>query len=131
MTFYNRHIPIAALVVLASFQSAGAQNAAAAAAAGETLFKQRCQTCHSVVPGKQSPTGPNLLGVVGRTAGSTDFKYSSAMKASGIVWNAATLDQFISGPSKMVKGTRMAVSVPNADQRASIVGYLGTLTEAK
>jgi cytochrome c len=101
--------------------------AAQDADAGEKLFKQRCQACHSVVPGKQTPTGPNLLGVAGRTAGTTEFKYSDALKQSGVVWDAATLDQFISGPSKMIKGTRMAVSVPNAQQRASIVAYLGTL----
>ncbi|MQX41808.1 c-type cytochrome [Sinorhizobium meliloti] len=124
MTFHHRHVVLSAFFFVATSQCVGAQEAD-----GEKLFKQRCQACHSVIVGNETPTGPNLLGVVGRTAGSTDFKYSAAMRESGIVWDAASLDQFISGPSKMIKGTRMAVSVPNADQRASIVGYLGTLID--
>ncbi|MBB4291501.1 cytochrome c [Rhizobium leguminosarum] len=117
--------PTAVAAVLFSGMALAAQ--AQDAASGEKLFKQRCGTCHSVVPGKESPTGPNLLGVVGRAAGSTDFKYSDAMKQSGVTWDAASLDQFIAGPSKLIKGTRMTVSVPNAQQRGDIVSYLATL----
>jgi cytochrome c len=117
------YIIAASLIATGLPQQAGAQDADA----GEKLFKQRCQACHSVVPGKVTPSGPNLLGVVGRTAGTTEFKYSDAMKQSGVVWDATTLDQFIGGPSKLIKGTRMSVSVTNAEQRASIVEYLSTL----
>jgi cytochrome c len=41
-------------------------------------------------------------------AGSTaDFTYSPAMKASGIVWDEATLARFLRDPDKTVPGNRM------------------------
>lgn len=94
---------------------------------GERLFKQRCQSCHSVTPGKASPAGPTLIGVVGRASGSADFKYSAAMKEAGLIWDAATLDQYLTAPAKLVPGTRMSVSVQNPQQRAAIIEYLATL----
>src|SRR5690242_5120377 len=65
---------------------------AADAAKGADLFATNCNTCHSVLPGKNK-IGPSLYGVVGRRAGSArDFEYSEAMKGSGITWDAASLD---------------------------------------
>jgi cytochrome c len=98
--------------------------AAQAIEEGEKLFKQRCQSCHSVTPGKNSPAGPSLIGILGRASGSTDFRYSTAMKGAGITWDAATLDQFLAAPAKLVPGTRMSIAVPNVDQRSAIIAYL-------
>lgn len=118
-------IPSAFLTVIvatgASLQPVGA---AAPAPGGETLFRQRCQSCHSVAPGRTTALGPNLAGVVGRKAGSTAFRYSPALKASGTTWNRATLDRFLAAPTRAVPGTRMVVSVPDAAQRAALIGYL-------
>ena len=50
---------------------------------GAGLYRQRCQSCHAIAPGTASPLGPNLLGVVGRKAGSTGYSYSPALKAAG------------------------------------------------
>lgn len=122
MRFTNMAIAIASLTTL-TIPAAMAQDTAE----GEKLFKQRCQSCHSVTPGKNSPAGPSLIGVVGRTSGSTEFKYSAAMKNAGLTWDAATLDQFLTAPSKLVPGTRMAVSVTKPDQRAAIIDYLATI----
>lgn len=97
------------------------------AAAGAVVFKQRCQTCHTVTPGQRHGVGPNLAGLAGRPAASTDFNYSSALKGSGLVWNAATLDRFIAAPSKAVPGTRMLIPVTDAKQRGDLVAYLGGL----
>lgn len=97
------------------------------AAAGATLFKQRCAACHATTPGKKSAVGPNLAGVSGRKAGQADFNYSPALRGSGLTWNKSTLDSFLAAPRKVVPGTRMVIAVPNAQQRASIVAYLNTL----
>ncbi|PLK73266.1 hypothetical protein C0V73_04785 [Rhizobium sp. TH135] len=94
---------------------------------GQRLFKQRCQSCHSVTPSKNSPAGPNLIGVIGRASGSTDFRYSAAMKNAGLRWDAGTLDQYLSAPAKLIPGTRMAVAVTNPQQRKAIVEYLASL----
>lgn len=99
----------------------------AAAQDGAALFKQRCSICHTVAPGAKSGMGPNLAGLVGRPAASTTFAYSPALKKSGLKWDKDTLDKFLSGPSKLVPGTRMVISVPDAKQRAVLVAYLATL----
>ena len=91
---------------------------------GETLFKQRCQSCHSVTSALPVTLGPSLRGVVDREAASTDFLYSEALKKSGLAWNRDNLDRFMAAPSKMIPGTRMIVSLADPKQRAAIIGFL-------
>lgn len=96
------------------------------AANGATVFK-RCAVCHSVEPGKKAGMGPNLSNVVGRKAGTTDFAYSPAMKAAAVKWTPDALDTFLTRPSAMIKGSRMAFAgLPNAQDRADVIAYLGT-----
>jgi cytochrome c len=70
---------------------------------------------------------PNLYGVVGRKAASTAFGYSAALKASGLTWDPATLDRFLTSPMKLVPGTRMLIPVSDPKQRADLIAYLGSL----
>ena len=91
---------------------------------GAALFRQRCASCHTAAAGQQSVLGPSLAGVVGRKAGSTAFNYSAALKAANITWSRANLDRFLTGPMRMVPGTRMVISVSDATQRAAILDYL-------
>ena len=100
--------------------------AAASGPDGAALFRTRCQSCHSMTPGRTSPLAPNLLGVVGRKAASTPFNYSAALKNSKLTWNRENLDRFLTAPSRMVPGTRMVIAVPDAAQRGAILGYLAT-----
>jgi cytochrome c len=93
---------------------------------GEALFRQRCQTCHANVAGRPAGIGPNLAGVVGRKAASTPFNYSPALKASGLTWTRANLDRFLTGPARVVPGTRMVVSVTDNAQRAALINYLAS-----
>lgn len=95
-------------------------------AAGAALYKQRCQTCHAVVPGPASMLGPNLAGIVGRPAASTGFRYSPALQAAKVTWNRENLDRFLAAPTRMVPGTRMVISVADAGQRADLIQYLET-----
>jgi cytochrome c len=94
------------------------------APSGQQLFQQRCAMCHASTAAARNTMGPNLAGVAGRKAGATTFAYSPAMKNAKITWNRATLDQYLAAPARMVPGTKMAVSVPNAAQRAVIVSHL-------
>src|SRR6056300_788057 len=73
--------------------------------AGEKVFK-KCKACH-VVDQEKNKTGPHLVNIFGRAAGSLESytKYSTAMKESGIVWNDETLDAYLENPRKYVKGT--------------------------
>ena len=111
-----------AILVVAVLLSAEAS--AAAGPDGATLFRQRCQSCHSVTPGQNSPLAPNLAGVVGRNAASTSFNYSPALKASKLVWNRANLDRYLTAPMRTVPGTRMVMAVPDPQQRGAILDFL-------
>ena len=89
-----------------------------------------CRVCHNVDAAKPDSLGPNLSGVYGSKAASrrAKFKYSPALKASGLVWNDANLDRWITDPGAMVKGTRMEyIGMPRKPVRANIVAYLKTL----
>jgi cytochrome c len=100
--------------------------AAAAQPSGDILFRQRCATCHQITAGKPSTVGPNLYGVVNRKAATAPvpFKYSEALKNSGLTWTRANLDKYLSAPAKMVPGTRMVIALPDAAQRAAVIDYL-------
>lgn len=93
-------------------------------ARGDELFKQRCQSCHSVDEGGPAIVGPNLAGVVGRKAGATEFRYTPAMKDSGITWTHDQLDAYLAAPMELVPGTRMVVKVPDESARKAIIEYL-------
>ena len=74
-------------------------HAAPDAARGEQVYA-RCLACHALAYDR---VGPRHCGLFGRLAGSVpEFGYSPAMKNSRIVWNAKTLDRFLTQPLKMV-----------------------------
>jgi cytochrome c len=87
---------------------------------------QACESCHSV---DEDDVGPHHRGVYGRKAGSVPgYAYSAALKRSGIVWNAQTLDRWLTGPQAMVPGSKMFFSLKSASDRADVIAYLATLT---
>lgn len=91
---------------------------------GKSLY-QACQACHSI---DDNDLGPRHRGVVGRRAGSVaDYNYSSALKNSGLTWDPATLDRWLSNPSALVPGTKMYFTIPDAQARADIIAYLAEL----
>ena len=91
---------------------------------GEKIF-QRCKACH-YVDREKNKTGPHLVGVLGRAAGSIEgYKYSKAMMASGLVWNEGTLVAYLKAPKKYVKGTKMAFAGLKKDTDiADVIAYL-------
>tara|TARA_B100000963_G_scaffold149047_1_gene129970 strand:+ start:1420 stop:1836 length:417 start_codon:yes stop_codon:yes gene_type:complete len=104
--------------------------AAGDVAAGEKVFK-KCKACH-VVNKEQNRTGPHLVNLFDRAAGSLEGykKYSKAMKSSGIVWDEETLDVYLKAPKKYVKGTRMAFAGLKKDaDRANVIAYMKTFSK--
>jgi len=120
----SRYIGAAAASLIIAGAAISPLLAAPPAANGETLFRQRCQVCHSVDVTKPAGVGPNLRGVVGRKAATATFNYSAAMKQSNITWTQANLDRYLGAPTKIVPGTRMVIAVSDATQRAAIIKYL-------
>jgi cytochrome c len=98
--------------------------------AGEKVFK-KCKACH-VVDKEKNKTGPHLVNIMGRTAGSLESykKYSKAMKESGIVWNEETLDGYLENPKKYIKGTKMAFGgIKKEKDRENVIAYLKSFSE--
>ncbi len=98
---------------------------AADAAKGEKVFA-KCKACHTIDKGGKHRVGPNLHGIVGRKAGAAEgYKYSKAMKESGLTWDEATLDKYLLKPKGLVKKTKMAFAgVKKDDQRADLIAFL-------
>lgn len=91
---------------------------------GKVLY-QNCTSCHSI---DENDVGPKHRGVVGRKAGTApDYAYSPALKASGIVWDASTLDRWLTNPSALVPGTKMFFLLKEPQDRADIIAYLAEL----
>ena len=94
---------------------------------GEKLFT-KCKACHNADAPKHN-VGPHLVGIVGRTAGTADgyTKYSKAIKDSGITWDEANLDKWLTNPKGMYPGTKMIYpGLKKAEDRANVIEYLKT-----
>ncbi|MBP2291302.1 c-type cytochrome [Azospirillum rugosum] len=118
----KRTFAVLALGLIASFPGiASAQDAAA----GEKVFNQ-CKACHTIETGGPNRVGPNLHGVVGRKAGSHEgFNYSDAMKNSGITWDEAQLDKYLTDPKGTIPGNKMAFAgVKNEQARKDLIAFL-------
>lgn len=105
--------------------------AAGDAARGAQLFRQ-CAACHSTAPGEHM-TGPSLAHIWNRQAGAQDFlRYSDALKRSGLTWNPATLDAWLTEPAKLVPGNAMTFpGVRDAQARQDLIAYLKAVDERK
>lgn len=99
------------LVALGLALGAAAPSYAGDAAAGEATFK-KCKSCHMIANGddviyKGGKTGPNLYGVIGRTAGTAEgFGYGDdlvAAGAKGLVWDETNLVEYIKDPKAFLR----------------------------
>jgi cytochrome c len=92
---------------------------------GEKLF-EACASCHSLSKEDQNTVGPSLFGLFGRKAGALeDFRYSPALKRSGITWNQQTLNTFLVDPQKSIPANRMPFDgIPNAKDRNDLIAFL-------
>jgi cytochrome c len=109
--------------------AAGVARADGDAARGEAKF-QDCAACHKLEAGANN-VGPSLHGVFTRKAGElADFRYSPAIKRSGITWTPETLDKFITDPQAVVPANRMPYAgMAGASDRADLIAYLQNATK--
>ncbi len=94
---------------------------------GEKVFK-KCSACHMIASGGKNMIGPNLWGVIGRTAGAvSDYKYSKAMVAYGKEWNFEEMNAYLIKPQAYIKGTKMAFAgLRKEKDRASVILYMNS-----
>lgn len=136
-----RLLPLAALAMLV----AGPAFAGGHVAKGEQIVHTKCKICHSIQNGsdvilKGGKVGPNLFGVVGRTAGQLDgYWFSDTLTEAGdqgLVWDEAQIAAFTAGTKEFLKGylgreenvfSRMSYRVNDEDDRKAVAAYLATL----
>ena len=98
-------------------------------ARGESLFKE-CAACHRLEAGANE-VGPSLHGIFSRKAGElAGFRYSPAMKRSGVSWTAETFDKYLADPQAFIPANRMPYAgMSNAADRADLIAYLQKATQ--
>jgi cytochrome c len=99
------------------------------AARGEAHFRE-CAACHKLAAGANE-VGPSLHGVFSRKAGELgDFRYSPAMKRSGVSWTPEALDKYLADPQAFIPANRMPYAgMSNAADRADLIAYLQKATQ--
>jgi len=125
-TTFALSVPVAAFLV-----AGGASAQSGNEARGERLFNQQCKACHTLDKDGARSVGPNLHGLIGRKAGSTEgFSSSEAMKASSIVWDDKTLAEYLKDPKGRVPGTRMVYAgLKQEAQQADMIAFLKKATQ--
>ena len=100
------------LTITAGLISTSAAFAEGDVAAGEKTFK-KCKSCHAIVDPegevivKGGKVGPNLWGVVGRTAGTYEgFRYGASIVAAGeagLVWTEEEIVAYVADPKAYLR----------------------------
>jgi cytochrome c len=113
------------VATLSSMQTSEAPQASTSssgdAARGKMVFEKRCMGCHTMEVDRE---GPRLAGVFGRKAGSVaGFSYSAGLRKSGITWDEASLERWLTDPDMMVPDNNMSIGVPRAQERSDLIAY--------
>ncbi|MCI5041783.1 MAG: c-type cytochrome [Donghicola eburneus] len=100
---------------------------------------RKCKACHKLEDGAKSTVGPNLYGVMDRTAGTLDgYKYSSSMVEAGeagLVWTVETLEKYLPDPSSYLKevtgddGAKSKMAAQRIKSAEDIAAYLASVVE--
>jgi len=131
---------------VSTFAVTGALSTAAFAngdvAAGESQYRS-CKACHAIANGNEvivrgGRTGPNLFGIIGRTAGTVEgFRYGDdtlAAGAAGLVWTEENLAEYVADPTAFLRAflddpsARSKMSFKLRSGGEEIAAYLASLS---
>ena len=118
----------AGLALLLAACDEGGDGVETAFAEGREVFR-RCTACH-VTSAAENKVGPHLVGLFGRPAGAVEgFRYSEAMRTSGIIWTDETLRSYLRDPRRSMPGNRMAFpGIRRDEDMAALLAYLRAVT---
>lgn len=89
---------------------------------GAEIYEASCTGCHSL---DRNRIGPAHRGVYGRQAGTAeDYNYSAALAAAGFIWDTAKLDEWLTNPQAMVRGTKMGFRLGDPQKRSDVIAFL-------
>ena len=127
----------AAAAVLTLAAPAFAQDITGDVEAGAKDWK-KCKACHSIIDAagetieKGGKTGPNLFGIVGRTAGTyPDFKYTDELVAlgeGGLTWTPEELGKYIPNAKDYI-GAKTAMTPQKLDDVNNVIAFLAQYGE--
>lgn len=103
----------------------------------------KCKACHAITADdgtvivKGGKVGPNLYGIIGRTAGTlAAFNYGDAMIAAGakgLVWDEAQLSTYIQDPAAFLKtylgdeGAKSKMTFKLTKKTDDVAAYLASI----
>lgn len=99
---------------------------------GRAVFAA-CRSCHTVDKGGKALVGPNLWGVVGKQAATSEGfpRYSNALKGVKAAWTYDKLAAYLNDPRTAVPGNQMAFAgVKSTSDLADLLLYLRTLSDS-
>lgn len=89
---------------------------------GRERFLNTCSGCHDL---QQNMSGPYLIDVYGRVAGTAKgFDYTNALKAYAKPWEERNLNDWLTKPRGLVPGANMYVRLKNPKVRMNVIAYL-------
>ena len=85
----------------------------------------KCEACHALKAAKNK-VGPSLHSIMGRKAAiEPKFKYSKAMRNSGLTWDEETLRKYLKKPRVFLKGTRIYFAgIKKKKDMDNLIAYL-------
>jgi cytochrome c len=85
----------------------------------------KCQTCHTIDSGGRTLVGPPLHGVFGRAAAAVPgYRYSEALRNSGVVWTDDTLNSYLAATQEFIPGSKMYGGLAIAQDRADLLAWM-------
>jgi cytochrome c len=135
---------VVTFVVALAATTLGTAALAGDAAKGEKEFG-KCKTCHGIVADdgteiqKANKAGPNLYGVIGRQAGTADFRYGESLVAAGekgLVWTEELIAEYVKDPQKFLRTylndnkAKSAMSFKLAKGGEDVAAYLASVGPA-